>query len=96
EVARRHADAVDQEARFPHEAFAALRAAGLLGAMVPQAQGGAGASLATVAALCRELGQGCASTGMIYAMHQIQVACLVDHGAASDWHQALLARVAAE
>ncbi|MDT6963872.1 acyl-CoA dehydrogenase family protein [Cupriavidus sp. SZY C1] len=96
EVARRHADAVDQEARFPHEAFAALRAAGLLGAMVPQAQGGAGASLATVAALCRELGQGCASTGMIYAMHQIQVACLVDHGAASDWHQALLARVTAE
>ncbi|AZG16070.1 acyl-CoA dehydrogenase family protein [Cupriavidus pauculus] len=96
EVARRHADAVDQEARFPHEAFAALRAAGLLGAMVPQAQGGAGASLATVAALCRELGQGCASTGMIYAMHQIQVACLVDHGAASNWHQALLARVAAE
>jgi acyl-CoA dehydrogenase len=95
-VARTHADAVDQDARFPEEAFAALRAHGLLGAMVPVEQGGAGASLATVAAICRELGQACSATGMIFAMHQIQVACLVDHGAGSDWHTQWLARVASD
>ena len=82
-VAQRFADAVDQEARFPHEAFEVLRDQGLLGAMVPAVLGGSGASLATVAAICKVLGETCASTGMIYAMHQIQVACLLDHGTGS-------------
>jgi len=96
DVARRFADAVDHEARFPHEAFAVLREKRLLGAMVPAVHGGSGASLATVAEICRTLGEHCASTGMIYAMHQIQVACLIDHGAGSAWQQQLLARVADE
>ncbi|EKZ96816.1 acyl-CoA dehydrogenase family protein [Cupriavidus metallidurans] len=95
-VAQRFADAVDQEARFPHEAFEVLRDQGLLGAMVPAVLGGSGASLATVAAICKVLGETCASTGMIYAMHQIQVACLLDHGTGSPWHQHLLARIAGE
>ncbi|SPA29969.1 acyl-CoA dehydrogenase family protein [Cupriavidus taiwanensis] len=95
-VAQAHADAVDRDARFPQEALESLREHGLIGAMVPAAQGGAGASLATVAAICRVLGAACASTGMIYAMHQIQVACVLEHGTASPWHQGLLARIAAE
>ncbi|RZT31833.1 acyl-CoA dehydrogenase family protein [Cupriavidus agavae] len=94
--AQRFADAVDHEARFPHEAFAMLREKRLLGAMVPAVLGGSGASLATVAAICRTLGEHCASTGMIYAMHQIQVACLLEHGAGNAWQQQLLARVAEE
>jgi acyl-CoA dehydrogenase len=73
-----------------------LRDQGLLGAMVPAVLGGSGASLATVAAICKVLGETCASTGMIYAMHQIQVACLLDHGTGSAWHQHLLARMAGE
>ncbi|SPR99599.1 acyl-CoA dehydrogenase family protein [Cupriavidus taiwanensis] len=95
-VAQAHADAVDRDARFPQEAFDSLREHGLIGAMVPAAQGGAEAPLATVAAICRVLGAACASTGMIYAMHQIQVACVLEHGTASPWHQDLLARIAAE
>jgi acyl-CoA dehydrogenase len=80
EVAAQHAPFVDAEARFPHEAFAALREAGLLGAMMPKDVGGHGASLEDIADACFALGQSCASTAMIYAMHQIQVACLVRHG----------------
>lgn len=74
------ADSVDREARFPAEAFAALRAEGMLSALVPESLGGRGCTVADVAAICQVLGRHCASTGMIYAMHQIQVACLVRHG----------------
>ncbi|WP_455286049.1 acyl-CoA dehydrogenase family protein [Cupriavidus necator] len=94
--AARHADQVDADACFPHQAFAVLREQGLLGAMVPPACGGDGASLETIAAVCRVLGGACASTGMIYAMHQIQVACLVNHASTSAWHAQLLQRLASE
>ncbi|CAG2146081.1 hypothetical protein LMG31506_03319 [Cupriavidus yeoncheonensis] len=94
--AARHADPVDGDARFPHEAFAVLREQKLLGAMVPVAFGGGGASLETIAGVCRILGGACASTGMIYAMHQIQVACLVNHASDSAWHAQLLRRLAGE
>ena len=33
---------------------------------------------------------------MIFAMHQTKVACLVRHGTGSDWHEALMRRVATE
>lgn len=95
-VAQRFADAVDQDARFPHEAFEVLREQRLLGVMVPAVLGGSGAPLDVVAAICKVLGEACASTGMIYAMHQIQVACMLDHGSGSSWHQQMLARVASE
>lgn len=95
-VAATHTDAVDRDARFPHEVFASLRELGLLGAMVPTSLGGAGASLDTVAAICRVLGASCASAGMVYAMHQIQVACVLEHGMGSAWHESLLRRVAGE
>ncbi|CAG9173753.1 acyl-CoA dehydrogenase family protein [Cupriavidus pinatubonensis] len=94
--AARFADQVDTEARFPHEAFGVLREQKLLGAMVPVAFGGGGASLETIAAVCRVLGGACASAGMIYAMHQIQVACLVNHASGSAWHAQLLRRLAGE
>lgn len=95
DIAARHAEAVDRESRFPTEAFDALRRERLLGAMVPTELGGGGASLFEVAAACHALARGCAATGMIYAMHQIQVACLVNHGSNS-WHRELMARMAAE
>lgn len=95
-IASGHADAVDREAAFPHAALAALRDHRLLGAMVPDEFGGDGASLDTVAAMCRLLGAACASTGMVFAVHQIQVACLVEHGVGSPWHEGLLERLASE
>jgi acyl-CoA dehydrogenase len=95
-IAAEHAEQVDREAAFPQAALAALREHRLLGAMVPAEYGGDGASLDTVAATCRLLGAACASTGMVYAMHQIQVACLIEHGVGSPWHESLLERLAAE
>jgi acyl-CoA dehydrogenase len=96
EIAARHADDVDARARFPHEAIAALKERKLLGLLVPAPAGGAGATIGDVVAICHALGQSCASTAMIYAMHQIQVACIVRHGANQPWHAAFLRHLAAE
>jgi acyl-CoA dehydrogenase len=71
---------VDRESRFPSEAMEALREAGLLGALIPVELGGFGASIGEVQQATTELARHCASTGMIFAMHQIQVACIVRHG----------------
>lgn len=79
QVAAEHADDVDRKARFPVEALAALRQERLLGAYVPAALGGEGATISDIAAVCEALARGCSTTGMVYAMHQIQVACIVRH-----------------
>ena len=96
ETASRYAGDVDAGARFPTESFAALKARKLLGIMVPTRDGGAGAGIADVVSICHALGQYCASTAMIYAMHQIQVSCLVHHGATSHWHRKFMTRLADE
>jgi alkylation response protein AidB-like acyl-CoA dehydrogenase len=67
---------VDAERRFPEEGFRALAAAGLMGLMVPAARGGSGGDLKTFAAVCEELGRGCASTAMCYLMHGCAMAVL--------------------
>lgn len=79
DVARKYADSVDQEARFPKEAFDALRAQRLLGIMLPQAAGGEAASVRDAAQVCYALGRVCSSTAMIYAMHQANIACINDN-----------------
>jgi acyl-CoA dehydrogenase len=78
--AEAHADEVDRDARFPHEAIDALREEGLLGVLVPEALGGEGATVGAVAEVVELLGRRCATTAMVFAMHQIQVNCLVRHG----------------
>lgn len=89
-VAAKHADAVDRDARFPEEAIAALRKERLLGAYVPVALGGYGCSLSEIAAMGQALAQGCASAGMVFAMHQIQVGCIVRHAASSPFFRRYL------
>ena len=95
DVAGRHADDVDRQARFPAEALAALKKEKLLGLLVPESAGGPGGGIADVVAICHALGQHCASTAMIYAMHQIQVACIARHGG-TDWHRGFLRRLSDE
>jgi acyl-CoA dehydrogenase len=95
EVAAAMAETVDREARFPQEAIDAARKQKLLGAQIPVEHGGDGASVSDLAEMCYALGRSCASTGMIFAMHQTKVACLVRHGAGSPWHERLMHRVAA-
>ena len=80
EVAGVHAHEVDRDARFPIEALEAMREAGLLSALVPQEFGGAGATMSQVAEMARALGAHCSSTGLVFAIHNMQVACLVRHG----------------
>ncbi len=79
EIAAKEADDVDRAARFPREAIAALRTVRALSAHVPPQFGGGGVSFAAVADGCFELGRACAATGMVFAMHQIQVGSLVRH-----------------
>ena len=76
EIAERFADAVDREARFPTETFAALRERKLLGMLVPRELGGEGARAADVADVCAILGRACGASAMIFAMHQVKLACL--------------------
>jgi acyl-CoA dehydrogenase len=80
------ADKVDQEARFPSEAFAVAKAQRLLGIWVPIELGGEGASVSDVADLCCMLGRACASTAMVFAIHQIMVTIRVRHAPNSAWH----------
>jgi acyl-CoA dehydrogenase len=75
------ADQVDADARFPREAIEALREDAQMSALVPRRLGGQAATIGEVADATSALAAHCASTAMIYAMHQLSVACLVRHGA---------------
>ncbi len=46
---------------------------------MPKALEGEGAGLADLADVCFTLGQACSSTGLIYAMHQVKMGCIVRH-----------------
>ncbi|TCU36133.1 acyl-CoA dehydrogenase family protein [Rhizobium azibense] len=96
EIAAKYADAVDAEGRFPSEAVDAMKAERLLGIQVPRHLGGEGASTTEVAELCSLLGQACAASAMIFAMHHIKLSSLVEHGTESEWHAGFMRRVAAE
>lgn len=96
EVAAPNAEAVDREARFPAETIEALREARALSALVPVQLGGDGVPFEAVAAACFELGRRCGASAMVYAMHQIQVACIVRHLDDASWFQDYLGRLAEE
>jgi len=95
-IAAEHAQSVDQEARFPAEAIAAAKAEGLMGVLAPTALGGEAASFAQVAEVCYALGQACASSAMIYAMHQVKAACVIRHAGDSAWMADFITRLTAE
>ncbi len=97
---------VDKHARFPKASIDALRKAKLLSAYVPKELGGMGVSIRDLTEICHVLGQYCSSSAMVYAMHQIQVVCIVRHGLESPAmreylknlveHQYLIASVTSE
>jgi acyl-CoA dehydrogenase len=90
EVAARHADEVDSQARFPHEAIAALRAERVLSAAVPESLGGFGCTMTQLGLLCAAMAQGCSASGMVLAMHLIEVACIARHGMDSPYFVSLM------
>ncbi len=91
-----HASDVDKNARFPSEAIDAMREHGLLSAYIPAPFGGMGVDFSTLTATCEKLGGYCASSAMIFAMHQIQIACLVHHGGSTVHEADLLKRIVSE
>jgi acyl-CoA dehydrogenase len=95
-IAASNASVVDRDARFPAEAFAAARSERLLALMVPPDLGGEGATIGDIVDVCYMLGTACSSSGLIYAMHQTKVACILRHRRAGEWHERLLRRMVAE
>lgn len=94
EVAAKFADDVDATGRFPTEAMDAIKQQRLLSMMVPRDLGGNGASLAQVAQVCSILSKACASTGMIFGMHQIKFTSLLTHSGDSAWHRNFMKDIA--
>lgn len=90
-----YADEVDRLARFPTEAIEAAGEEGLLAALVPAHLGGPGLPLDVVGESVATLASACSSTGMIAAMHHLQVACLARHGGTAAL-ESLLERVATD
>ncbi|MBR0557793.1 acyl-CoA/acyl-ACP dehydrogenase [Ciceribacter sp. L1K23] len=90
-----YADEVDRVGRFPREAVDAMKAERLLSLMIPKKFGGEGLSYSEIAEVCTLLGQACAASAMIFAMHQIKVSSLVEHGEDAAWHEDFMRRVAA-
>lgn len=91
-----HAAAVDRDARFPQEAIDAMKSLGLLSAYVPLEYGGMGLNIVQIGKVCEALGQYCGSSAMIYAMHCIQVACVVHHAQQSPYFQDYLRQLVDE
>jgi acyl-CoA dehydrogenase len=87
---------VDAQARFPSEAFAALKEEQLLSAYVTPAFGGMGLTMTQICRICEVLSLYDASTAMVYAMHQIQVACILHHGQSSEYFRNYLRRLVDE
>jgi acyl-CoA dehydrogenase len=96
ETALQYAAAVDSAARFPAEAFAEIRKQRLLGIMVPPSAGGEGATIGEVADICFILGQACSSTALIFAMHQIKIACLIRHSKGNTAVEQILRQIASD
>ncbi len=93
EVAAPAADSVDREGRFPDEAVAALKKGHFMSALAPKSLGGLGCGMVELAAMCQALGEHCASAAMVFAMHQIQVACIVRHGMSQPFFRAYIAEL---
>ncbi len=96
EIIAPHAHDVDINARFPSESINALKELKLLSAYVPKAQGGMGLNIIQIAKICEILGHYCGSSAMIYSMHMIQVACVVNHSGESAYFKTYIKKLVAE
>jgi len=72
-IAERAAD-VDRRRAFPADNLKSLADAGSLGLVVPAEHGGVGGGLAALAEACEAVGAACASTGMVFLMHEVTAA----------------------
>jgi acyl-CoA dehydrogenase len=94
DVSAKAAADVDAKARFPRESIDAARDARLLSAAVPEHLGGASATMRDLVAMCTSFAQACGSSGMVLAMHHIQVACVARHAQGSQFFESYLRELA--
>ena len=83
---------IDSAREFPADNLRTLGASGALGLVVPTEHGGAGGGLAALAEACEAIGGACASTGMVFLMHEVTAATIANGGGARA--AALLPRLA--
>ncbi|MDU7477339.1 MAG: acyl-CoA dehydrogenase family protein [Paenibacillus macerans] len=83
---RPEAAAVDEHARFPVQALAALKRGGLLGLLVPEPYGGLGGSITEFTYAVEQIARACSSTAAVFFFHGQFVRRLEDFGNAE--HQA--------
>lgn len=93
EIIAPNANEVDRDARFPRESFNALKAEKLLSSYIPSDLGGLGLSISDQSKICEALAHYCASSAMIYAMHQIQVACIVHHTMSDEFFRSYMREI---
>ncbi|MDZ4688429.1 MAG: acyl-CoA dehydrogenase family protein [Planctomycetaceae bacterium] len=72
------AAAYDREGRFPTEDFGEMRAAGLMGILVPQSHGGTGANYADYTRAIEALAIGNGATALAFNMHNVVVGALAE------------------
>jgi acyl-CoA dehydrogenase len=96
EIARKFADEVDAESRFPIEAANALREIGAFAWPIPVEYGGLGIDPLEIAKQCAALGQHCAATAAAFAMHHTQILSVVHHSKNNPALQDYMRRVAKE
>lgn len=80
EPVRQAALAVDRDGAFPQEAIDALRAAGLMGLVTPEAHGGLGGGIPEAALVVERLARLCGSAAMVVCMHYCGAAVIAAHG----------------
>jgi isovaleryl-CoA dehydrogenase len=71
---------IDTAREFPAENLRTLGASGTLGLVVPSEHGGAGGGLSALAEACEAIGGACASTGMVFLMHEVTAATIANGG----------------
>lgn len=96
EVLAVHANDVDRLARFPAESIEAMKEAQLMSAYVPTEYGGMGLNIIEISRICEAFGNYCGSSAMIYAMHCIQVGCVVHHAQHSSYFRRYLKQLVQE
>jgi acyl-CoA dehydrogenase len=71
-----NASDVDRNARFPQEGLDVLREHKLLSASLPEELGGMGLPPTVLTRIASTLASRCASTAMVWAMHEAQIECM--------------------
>jgi len=75
-----YTELVDQESKFPEEAFKELGKKGYLKLLVPEEYGGLGKGLAEHAEACLAFAEACSTTALCYMMHNVALMCIQTHG----------------